>query len=320
MGVLAALVVAAWLAGRRIAIGPVKRRLDLAAPGAGCAVALALSCATLAIWFINPYAALMLVPALHLWLLAAMARIPDRGPLPVALVVVGLLPLAVVVLYYMSRLSLNPLEALWYLFLLVTSGSVGVAAALFACVLCGHVRVPRVDARRPRAAPAGGPGRGAEAARRVRPGRLRGPRIARRHRVSAAPLRAVDARSIEFTLDLLTIGTAEAPRHPHRLRPQARAGRFPPCRSMFWTRERRAQSQESGPACRRSIPISSAGWRAASTRSTRTRSPRRCCAAARGSARRASFSRMLVAAELDRPSSRLRAAVARFPRAPRRSS
>jgi hypothetical protein len=156
MGVVAAVVVAAWLAGRRIAIGSVKRRLDLAAPGAGCAVALALSCATLAIWFINPYAALMLVPALHLWLLAAMARIPDRGPLPIALVVVGLLPLAVVVLYYMSRLSLNPLEALWYLFLLVTSGSVGVAAALFACVYVGTfaclVSILVARARRPPAA------------------------------------------------------------------------------------------------------------------------------------------------------------------------
>jgi uncharacterized membrane protein len=50
------------------------------------------------------------------------------------LVAVGLLPLVVVVLYYMSRLSLNPLDALWYVFLLVTSGSVGVAAAVFSCV------------------------------------------------------------------------------------------------------------------------------------------------------------------------------------------
>src|SRR5437764_9747655 len=66
-----------------------------------------------------------------------MGRVPHRGPAPVALVAVGLLPLVAVVLYYMSRLSLNPIEGLWYLFLLVTGGAIGVAAALFACVFLG---------------------------------------------------------------------------------------------------------------------------------------------------------------------------------------
>jgi len=154
--VAAAAVAATWWLGGRLARGGQRNRLDLAAPGAGCAVALTLSCVTLAVWFINPFAALILVPALHLWLLAAMARIPERGPLPVVLVVLGLLPLAVVVLYYMSRLSLNPLEGLWYLFLLVTSGSVGVAAALFSCVFAGVfgclVTILVARARRPPAA------------------------------------------------------------------------------------------------------------------------------------------------------------------------
>lgn len=156
MGVVAGVVALSWWIGRRMTLGARARRLDVAAPGAGCAVALVLSCLTLAVWFINPYAALMLVPALHLWLLAAMARVPDRGPAPVALVVVGLLPLVVVVLYYMSRLSLNPLEGLWYVFLLVTSGSVGVAAALFTCVFAGLfvclVSILVARARRPPAA------------------------------------------------------------------------------------------------------------------------------------------------------------------------
>jgi hypothetical protein len=62
----------------------------------------------------------------------------------------------VVVLYYMSRLSLNPVEGLWYVFLLVTSGAVGVAAALFACVFAGLfvclVSILVARARRPPAA------------------------------------------------------------------------------------------------------------------------------------------------------------------------
>jgi hypothetical protein len=137
MGVVAAAVALAWWIGQRMTLGRAGRRLDLAGPGAGCAVALVLTLLTLAVWFVNPYAALMLVPALHFWLIASIGRVPDRGPGPLALVAVGLLPLVAVVLYYMSRLSLNPLEGLWYLFLLVTGGAVGVEAALFACAFAG---------------------------------------------------------------------------------------------------------------------------------------------------------------------------------------
>ncbi len=163
MGVLAALVALVWWIGRRITLGRRRNRLDVAAPGAGCALALVLSCVTLALWFVNPYAALMLVPALHLWLIASIARVPDRGPVPIALLLVGLVPLAIAVLYYMSRLSLNPLEGLWYVFLLVTSGSIGVVAALCSCVFAGLfvslVSILVARARRPRPAKAEEPPR-----------------------------------------------------------------------------------------------------------------------------------------------------------------
>jgi hypothetical protein len=53
----------------------------------------------------------------------------------------------------MGELSLNPVEGLWYVFLLVTGGSVGVAAALFACVFGGVfaclVEILVARARRP---------------------------------------------------------------------------------------------------------------------------------------------------------------------------
>jgi hypothetical protein len=137
MAVVAGVVALSWWAAARMTLGRGDRRLDLAGPGAGSAVALILSVLIFAIWFLNPYAALMLVPALHLWLIAAIGRVPDRGAAAPALVAVGLLPLVAVVLYYMSRLSLNPLEGLWYVFLLVTGGAIGIAAALFACVFIG---------------------------------------------------------------------------------------------------------------------------------------------------------------------------------------
>lgn len=156
MAVVAAAVAFVWWIAQRMTLGRGKRRLDVASAGAGCAVALVLSLLTFAIWFVNPYAALILVPALHFWLIASIGRVPDRGPGAPALVAAGLLPLVVVVLYYMSRLSLNPLEGIWYVFLLVTGGAVGVAAALFACfytaVFGCLVTVLVARARRPPAA------------------------------------------------------------------------------------------------------------------------------------------------------------------------
>jgi hypothetical protein len=153
MGVIAAIVAVTWWGLGRLVLGGRGGRLDMASPGAGCAVGLTLSFLLLAIWFVNPYAALLLVPALHLWLIASMTDVPPRGPLPLALLGVGLLPLVAVALYYMSRLSMNPVEALWYVYLLVTSGAVGVVAALLSCVFVGVtaclIAVMVARARRP---------------------------------------------------------------------------------------------------------------------------------------------------------------------------
>jgi hypothetical protein len=96
-----------------------------------------LTASVLLVWFVNPVAALVLVPALHLWLIAAIANVPRRGPAPLLLLVGGTLPFAVVVLYYLDRLSLGPLRGLWYLFQLVTSGDIGVLACIAGCLLVG---------------------------------------------------------------------------------------------------------------------------------------------------------------------------------------
>jgi hypothetical protein len=63
----------------------------------------------------------------------------------------------------MSRLSLNPLEGIWYVFLLVTGGAIGVVAALLACVFIGLfgalVWILVARARRPPAVKAEEPAR-----------------------------------------------------------------------------------------------------------------------------------------------------------------
>jgi len=137
LGILAAVAAVVWVLAWRWALRGRGGRLDTSSPGAGAVVALVLTISVLIVWFVNPIAALVLVPALHLWLIAAIANVPRRGPAPLLLVIGGVLPFAVVVLYYMDRLSLGPLSGLWYLFQLVMSGDIGIWACIAACLLIG---------------------------------------------------------------------------------------------------------------------------------------------------------------------------------------
>ena len=93
--------------------------------------------ASLAVWAVNPYAALLLVPAAHVWLLVASPELRPRPPGALALVAVGLLPLAALVAFYAHGLGLGPGEAAWTAVLLVAGGHVGVAASLAWSVLFG---------------------------------------------------------------------------------------------------------------------------------------------------------------------------------------
>jgi hypothetical protein len=82
---------------------------------------------------VNPFAALLLVPALHLWMLATLADVRTRGAL--VLFGVGLLPIAGVIVYYLWRFQIDPLHGAWYHFLLVTGGQTGVLTTLCSVAL-----------------------------------------------------------------------------------------------------------------------------------------------------------------------------------------
>ena len=143
LGVTLAAVALTWLALRpRIARALAERAGTVApgapsAAGAGSATALLLTVTGLAVWALNPYAALVLVPAVHLWMIAALADPPLRARSSALLVLAGLLPLAAVALIYLDRLSLDPVQGAWYLFLLVTGHAVGLATSLLGCALLG---------------------------------------------------------------------------------------------------------------------------------------------------------------------------------------
>jgi hypothetical protein len=126
-----------WAAARYLVARGEPVLEDKTAPGAACVICLALSTTLLLLWLVNPYAALVFMPALHLWLLAT---IVDPGPsrrARLVLVAAGLFLPLLVSLYYMLDLSLDPLAAAWYLLLLLVGGQVGVPTALVGCLLLG---------------------------------------------------------------------------------------------------------------------------------------------------------------------------------------
>jgi hypothetical protein len=129
-----------------------------AAGGGGGAAALVLVALAGLVWLANPYAAGVLVPAAHLWLLASAPGSRLRGPIGVAAVLGGLLaPLAVVLVYALAW-GLGPVEGVWSAYGLVAGGVLGWGAALALCTLaatlCATVIVLRTGGRAAAAAPA----------------------------------------------------------------------------------------------------------------------------------------------------------------------
>jgi hypothetical protein len=103
-------------------------------PGAAAALALVLSALGVAVWVVNPFAALALLPALHLWLLVTASPEPASRPVGVLLVLGGALVPLLIGLSVLDRLSLGPLAGIWYGFLLITGHEVGLYTALVGAV------------------------------------------------------------------------------------------------------------------------------------------------------------------------------------------
>jgi hypothetical protein len=136
LSLVAAAIAISWLLLRSRVI---QRAGDLprtpAAPGAACVTSLVFSFTAIAVWFVDPYTALLAVPALHLWMLATQTELRPRTALIFYLL--GLLPGLLLATYYLIRLDMDPLRGLWYLSLLVTGGALGFPSAVLGCVLLG---------------------------------------------------------------------------------------------------------------------------------------------------------------------------------------
>src|SRR3954447_19797321 len=123
-------------------------------PGAGAALALVLAAVSVAVWVVNPFAALALLPALHIWLLVSASPVPPPRAAAIAFAALGLLVPLLIGVGILDRLSLGPLGGLWYGFLLVTGHHVGLYTAVVgAVVLTCFAAAVRIAAARKRPRP-----------------------------------------------------------------------------------------------------------------------------------------------------------------------
>jgi hypothetical protein len=120
---------------------------DPAAGGGAAGVGLLLAGLTAAVWVFNPYAASVLLPAAHVWMLAVVPESRLRGWAAAAAVGAGLFLPAILALYYVLALDLNAEEGGRLAFDLVGGGEVSpldaIALALFAGAACAVVAILR---------------------------------------------------------------------------------------------------------------------------------------------------------------------------------
>jgi Peptidase family M28 len=113
---------------------------------AGMAVLVIMLGVGIVAWVLNPYAALLVVPALHLWLLIVDPDQRPRRSAALILVALALVPLALLVAFYARELGVGPGGMAWDVVLVLAGGHVGVfAAALwsiaFGCVVAATLVV-----------------------------------------------------------------------------------------------------------------------------------------------------------------------------------
>ena len=105
--------------------------------GAAVGMLLLMSLTTLVVALVNPFAALLVAPALHLWLWFADASVRARRSVLIPLLLLGLLAPLVILAYYVHSLGLGALGPVWTGVLLVAGGGIGPLAIIYWSVLSG---------------------------------------------------------------------------------------------------------------------------------------------------------------------------------------
>ncbi len=129
--------------------GPPRSAGEAPGPGGAAAVLLLLCAVALGVWLSNPFAAILIIPALHLWMWIVVPDVRLPVPAALALFLAGLALPTLVALEYASSLGLGPLTAAWSWILLIAGGGVGFMSALAWSVFLGCAISVAVIALRP---------------------------------------------------------------------------------------------------------------------------------------------------------------------------
>jgi hypothetical protein len=152
LGVLGLVLALGFLVVRPLAIrvaGP-ERGAELAAAGPAAAVALVATLLTFAVWLLNPFAALLLVPAAHLRLFAVDPDIGAPRPVRAVIVGLGLLVPAAAAVALAGALGASVPQGAWLTVVGIAGGAVGPLTWLAWSVLAGLAVAAARIALRPR--------------------------------------------------------------------------------------------------------------------------------------------------------------------------
>jgi Peptidase family M28 len=108
-----------------------------AGPDAGVAVMLMLLATTLLVWLVNPFTALLLIPALHLLPLVLAPELRPRRALGLAVIVLSAMPPILLVAFYAHALHTGAIGSAWTLLLLLSGGQFGFASTVLASLFFG---------------------------------------------------------------------------------------------------------------------------------------------------------------------------------------
>jgi peptidase M28-like protein len=126
---VALVLVLAWLLWP-----PALRRLGVRArpesDAAGVGMLLVMLVLAAVVWLADPIAALLLLPALHAWLLIVSPELRPRPAAALVLVLAGFIPLMLLMSFYADHLGLGPGRVAWMGVLLLAGGHVDLPAAL----------------------------------------------------------------------------------------------------------------------------------------------------------------------------------------------
>jgi hypothetical protein len=107
-----------------------------AADAAAVALSIVMCLLTLVMWAINPFAALLLVPALHLWLWLAQPSVRTHRLTVALLLLIAILPPIMIAIYYLDVYGLSPINLLWSI-VLMTGATMPITTAVVWSIALG---------------------------------------------------------------------------------------------------------------------------------------------------------------------------------------